>query len=320
MLSVVDLGIVHRVEVALVGRRDPRRDPADLRRLSGARAHQDRDRHPARRLRAPRRGRRHLRGALDERPDQPGRSRRPPRRRHRAPDRRVQPPHRPRAARPVPTLRFAPNAPRERLRPDPVPDHPLLRSTAASRSKPSSRCDVTAPSAPIGVVGAGTMGAGIAQLALEAGHRRLDPRRERRRHRARPGAHPERPRAARPTPRPRSGFGGRLGRGASGQAPRGAEARRRRCRRSGPRRRSRPRGPRRQAGDLPGARSDDLADDDPRDQHERACRSRRSRPRRSTRSASSGSISSTPRRSCRSSRSSRPARPRPRSSSGRPRS
>ena len=36
MLSVVDLGIVHRVEVAAGWRPDPRRDPADLRRLSGA--------------------------------------------------------------------------------------------------------------------------------------------------------------------------------------------------------------------------------------------------------------------------------------------
>ena len=48
MLSVVDLGIVHRVEVDAGRRPDPGRDPADLRRLPGARADQGVDRRPAR--------------------------------------------------------------------------------------------------------------------------------------------------------------------------------------------------------------------------------------------------------------------------------
>ena len=56
-------------------RLDPRRDPADLRRLSGARAHQVLDRDTAGRIRAPGRGRRDVRGPLDDRADQRRRSR-----------------------------------------------------------------------------------------------------------------------------------------------------------------------------------------------------------------------------------------------------
>src|SRR4051794_3842331 len=43
-------------------------------------------------------------------------------------------------------------------------------STAASRSKRSNPSEMAGPGDIVGVIGAGTMGAGIAQLALEAGH------------------------------------------------------------------------------------------------------------------------------------------------------
>ena len=85
--------------------------------------------------------------------------------------------HRPRAARPVPALRFAPNDRREPVRADPVPDDPLLRrlppavridqvGLMASRAAASSGERLPAI---VGIVGAGTMGAGIGQVALEAG-------------------------------------------------------------------------------------------------------------------------------------------------------
>ena len=51
MLSVVDLGIVHRLEVGARDGVDPGRDPADVRRLPRARAHQGVDRGSARRVR-----------------------------------------------------------------------------------------------------------------------------------------------------------------------------------------------------------------------------------------------------------------------------
>ena len=128
MLSVVDLGIVHRVEIA----------PADgsirveiLPTFVGCPALELIKAAIATRLAAfgrPVDGRRDLRGAVDERAHQPGRPGRPRGGRHRSAR-----PDEPRrtlidleAARPVPALRVAPDTPRQRLRPDPVPDHPLL--------------------------------------------------------------------------------------------------------------------------------------------------------------------------------------------------
>ena len=84
MLSVVDLGIIHRVGIA------PNDGPItveilptfvgcpalELIKASIADA--------ARRIRSPGRGHRHVRGAVELRADQPGRSCRPARRRHRA--------------------------------------------------------------------------------------------------------------------------------------------------------------------------------------------------------------------------------------------
>ena len=140
MLSVVDLGIIHRVEVD-ARRPDPGRDPADLRGLPCARADQAVDRGEARHLRAPGRGRGHVRGPVDIGAHQRGRSGRPARGRDRAArpgfrgfGRRRS--HRPRAPRPVPALRLAPDPPREPVRPDGLPDDPLLR-----RLPPAVRSD-----------------------------------------------------------------------------------------------------------------------------------------------------------------------------------
>ena len=109
-----------------------------------------------------------------------GRARRPARGRHR--HRRARPAasasgglDRPRAARPLPALRLAADVAREPVRADAVPDDPLLRRLPpAVRSDQAGLTDEPAGSgevrpAIVGVVGAGTMGAGIAQVALEAG-------------------------------------------------------------------------------------------------------------------------------------------------------
>ena len=73
----------------------------------------------------------------------------------------------------LPELRLAPYGPRKCVRADAVPGHlPLRRLSPAVRDLQdhlivgTDRRDVGI----VGVVGAGTMGAGIAQLALEAGH------------------------------------------------------------------------------------------------------------------------------------------------------
>ena len=179
MLSVVDLGIVHRRRGRRPRRHDPGRDPADVRRLPGARADQGGHRGSACRVRPAGRGRRppsrcpgHPSGSAlpDVAPCwRPGSRRRPARSR----TRRCHA-HRPRAARPVPPLRLAPDHPRERLRSDPVPDHPLLRRLPPAVRSDQAGLTVAVPRVEpvelIGVVGTGTMGAGIAQLALEAGH------------------------------------------------------------------------------------------------------------------------------------------------------
>ena len=177
MLSVVDLGIVHRVDVGPASGNGPIRveilptfvgcpaleliKAVDRRRAwlpSGARS---RSRPPSR-SRGPPSGSARPVVPHSSRPA----SRRPARVRLRQPRRA----HRPRAARPVPALRFAPDGRREPLRADPVPDHPLLR-----RLPPAVRIDQVglmgerAPAssadglpAIVGIVGAGTMGAGIA--------------------------------------------------------------------------------------------------------------------------------------------------------------
>ena len=86
-------------------------------------------------------------------------------------------PDRPGAARPVPALRLAADRRGEPVRADPVPDDPLLRGLPPavridqdrlmSRAAPGSAGDPRP--VIVGIVGAGTMGAGIAQVALEAG-------------------------------------------------------------------------------------------------------------------------------------------------------
>ena len=86
--------------------------------------------------------------------------------------------HRPRATRPVPALRLAPNGPRERLRADPVPDHPLLRRLPpAVRSDqiglmgeraPASSGDGCRPSSASSAPG--RWAPGSRQVALEAGY------------------------------------------------------------------------------------------------------------------------------------------------------
>ena len=268
MLSVVDLGIVHRVEVGAARRRHPGRDPADLRRLPGARAHQDVDRGPARRLRPAGRGRRHVRGALDVRADQPGRTSPPcwrPASRRRAATRtgdRRPAPHRPRAARPVPALRLAPDRPRERLRADPVPDHPLLRRLPPAVRSHQAGLTVAEPRRRAG-------------RARRRRRGRDDGRRDRP---ARARGRPRGPRSTTWTPaaiergrdRIRSGLERRAARldldpdsadawvdGRLARLRDGADARRPGRRRPGPRHRGRARGPRRQAGDLPRARCGD---------------------------------------------------------------
>ena len=183
MLSVVDLGIVHRVSM------EPGDGPIrveilpDVRRLPGARAHQDaRSRTGSARSAGPVEVDRHVRGPpwTSERISPAGRAAlaaagiAPPGSDSAAgrPGR----PDRPRAR--ASRARTAARAGRRlenAVRADPVPDDPLLR-----RLPPAVRSDQAGltvagprrgrrPPASSAVVGAGTMGAGIAQLALEAG-------------------------------------------------------------------------------------------------------------------------------------------------------
>ena len=171
MLSVVDLGIVHRVEVA----------PADgsirveiLPTFVGCPALELIKAAIATRLAAfgrPGRGRRDLRGAVDDRADQPGRPRRPRGCRHRS----ARPDWPPTTLIDLEARVPCPHCGSRRTRldnafgPDPVPDHPLLHGLPPAVRSDQARLTMAAPSEPVGIVGAGTMGAGIAQLALEAG-------------------------------------------------------------------------------------------------------------------------------------------------------
>ena len=124
-------------------------------------------------------GARHVRSAMDERPDHPARSRAARRGRlcsARAGERRGARPsghHPPRAATPLPVLRRPPDPAGQRVRADPVPVASRTAWTAASRSSSSRRSDRGVSRRDLGVVaivGAGTMGAGIAEVALAAGH------------------------------------------------------------------------------------------------------------------------------------------------------
>ena len=174
VISVVDLG--RRRADPPRPRAAPGRAAAHLRRLPGPRPDARGHARAAggARPRPRRRGRRHLRPAVDDRPDH---ARRPAAARgarvRPTADRRRRPPRRPRRPRRVPVVRVAADGPRERLRTDGVPFHPLLHGLPPAVRAVQSGVTVEPPpmDAPgrVGVVGAGTMGAGIAQVALEAG-------------------------------------------------------------------------------------------------------------------------------------------------------
>ena len=174
VISVVDLGVIGEVEVG--ARRIRGGAAADVRRLSGPRPDARRDRCPPGCPRPgpdDRRGGR-LRPAVDVRPDHARRSPEPRRERVRpAPCRRGRAPRPPGRPGRVPLVRLEADGPRERLRADRVPVHPLLHGLpAAVRAVQTGLShDPTPTREPgrVGVVGAGTMGAGIAQVALEAG-------------------------------------------------------------------------------------------------------------------------------------------------------
>ena len=105
------------------------RAPPDVRRLPGDRAHPVRGRGTSGRGGAGSRGRGglRLRSALDERPDQPDRAGQAGRGRDRPTvARRAERADQPRRLGPVPVLRLAADEARQRLRPDPLSDDPLV--------------------------------------------------------------------------------------------------------------------------------------------------------------------------------------------------
>ncbi len=168
---------------------------------------------------------------------------------------------------------------------------------------------------PVGVIGAGAMGAGIAQVAATAGHGVE----ARRRGARRCGRAPSRGSAA---PSTRLVDKGRLAadearRGAGADHPGGVPPRPARVR---ARHRGRARGPRPQAADLRRARRPPAVDHGARDEHLEHRHRRHRRRRRPTRSACSACTSSTRRPSWRSSRSCTASAPRRPTSSTPPRS
>ena len=116
------------------------------------------------------------------------------------------------------------------------------------------------------------MGAGFAQVALEAGSRGRPLRRRSGRHRPRPGSNPRRPRAAAPATSISRPTAIDAWVAADWTALRFAHDPRRGRDRSRPRHRGRPRGSRAQAGDLPGPRCRGRRRRHPRDQHQRPVR------------------------------------------------
>ena len=277
MLSVVDLGDRPSARGRRPRRHHPGRDPADVRRLPGARAHQDGHRGSACRVRPAGRGDGHLRGAMDDRADQRCRTSRPAGGRDRAADwrdrERARHAHRPRAARPVPPLRLAADHPRERLRSDPVPDHPLLRGLPPAVRSDQARLTVAEPRVEpvelIGVVGDRDDGRRDRPARARGRPRGRHPRRRPGRDRARSRSDPGRSRATGDAARSRSGYRRGVGGRPPLTPPRGGHAGRPDRRRPGPGHRGGARGPGREARDPARARCGDVVRGHPRDQHER---------------------------------------------------
>ena len=129
-------------------------------------------RHTTGQLRTPRGGRGQLRAAMEFRPHHRRGARGTHRRRHRAADgrQRAAAAHLAGSAGPVPVLRIASDPTRQRVRSDAVPHGPSLHGVPPAVRSHQARLIGEMGIETVGVVGAGTMGSGIAQLALQAGH------------------------------------------------------------------------------------------------------------------------------------------------------
>ena len=201
------------------GRRpDPRRDPADLHRLPGARAHQDLDRRASGRLRTTGRSQRDLRDPLDLRADQPTPDAPPssrPGSRHPVRTRPSQAAGSSTSSRASRARTADPAGPTSRTssaRPSAGPS--ATARTAASRSKPSSRSD-RGRARRRARRGRHRRrrddGRGDRPARHRGGLRGLAPRRRRGRDRARARAHPDRSRTSSRAARPRPGIRRRRG-------------------------------------------------------------------------------------------------------------